>query len=595
MSKFEESNFYKALQDFFINADKKTFLQFLAEFYNRTEGSIDKDNIQDELIKELRELYLEFNEKGIDENIVRKKVNYFLENSLEIKNINSQLNNKANLNSVFSMANMGQDVKEAMTGGSVAVVGENTILDVNIVDEQVTPSKIKYKGLYINKDIEYPLQDLDGWTDEEGYLKVKKSILDINVYNAKQGCKYKLNYIANNTNKYGYLILVSRVEADGTEVALIKTEKITDNNIISNSVNKVIRYSNLPGSDGEWFEFIIDYSEIPLQTSLDLTYLKMGNNRITCDKYKYKEKQIFKNCFTFYKSTDEIRIASKYSNNYDLTILFNKFGVNKLMAINGVYKKANKNINPSVIYSSSDVLYQENTDWLSPYQLKAIANWDTTQSGDAWTGGSHAYNGVTGEPTAQTKLYRIIVDGKEITETISDLLCNEVIIEVVNEVEARNTHNENKRYVMEEKIRYRVVENKVEVEGKHHLKEDLEWSLYYSLETPSNFYNEIKYYDGEFANDFISYNNSVTILSGNKIDYPFVDTRILRKNNDYLKVFVDTNFGIGDRSLLADSSSNMITGTYQKTYSPLIMGKTQLVKANTNIFWRGYYEFWCLD
>ena len=92
MTKFEESNFYKALQDFFINADKKTFLQFLAEFYNRTEGIIDKDDIQDDLIKELRELYLEFNEKGIDENIVREKVNYFLENSVKIKDINSKLN-----------------------------------------------------------------------------------------------------------------------------------------------------------------------------------------------------------------------------------------------------------------------------------------------------------------------------------------------------------------------------------------------------------------------------------------------------------------------------------------------------------------------
>ena len=96
MSKFEESNFYKALQDFFINADKKTFLQFLAEFYNRTESIIDKDNIQDDLIKELRELYLEFNEKGIDENIVREKVNYFLENNVKIKDIISKLDTKTN-------------------------------------------------------------------------------------------------------------------------------------------------------------------------------------------------------------------------------------------------------------------------------------------------------------------------------------------------------------------------------------------------------------------------------------------------------------------------------------------------------------------
>ena len=96
MSKFEESNFYKALQDFFINADKKTFLQFLAEFYNRTEGIIDKNNIQDDLIKELRELYLEFNEKGIDENVVREKVNYFLENSVKIKDIIAKLNTNTN-------------------------------------------------------------------------------------------------------------------------------------------------------------------------------------------------------------------------------------------------------------------------------------------------------------------------------------------------------------------------------------------------------------------------------------------------------------------------------------------------------------------
>ena len=91
MSKFEESNFYKALQDFFINADKKTFLQFLAEFYNRTEGIIDKNETQDDLIKELRELYLEFNEKGIDDNIVREKIDLFLENNPKIQNIKTKI------------------------------------------------------------------------------------------------------------------------------------------------------------------------------------------------------------------------------------------------------------------------------------------------------------------------------------------------------------------------------------------------------------------------------------------------------------------------------------------------------------------------
>ena len=91
MVEFKESKFYKLLQDFFINNNKETFLQMLAEFYNRTEGIIDKNKIQDELIEELHELYLEFNEKGIDENIVIKKVNRFVENNVKIKDILAKL------------------------------------------------------------------------------------------------------------------------------------------------------------------------------------------------------------------------------------------------------------------------------------------------------------------------------------------------------------------------------------------------------------------------------------------------------------------------------------------------------------------------
>ena len=58
--------------------------------------------------------------------------------------VSSQIKEKANKNEIFSMANMGQDIKEAMTGGSVAVVGKNTVLEINIVDGQVTPRKTAF-------------------------------------------------------------------------------------------------------------------------------------------------------------------------------------------------------------------------------------------------------------------------------------------------------------------------------------------------------------------------------------------------------------------------------------------------------------------
>ena len=96
MLEFKESKFYKLLQDFFINNDKETFIQFLAEFYNRTEGIINRNNIQDELIKELQELFFKFNEEGIDVDYVREKVNQYVENNEVVSNMYTNLNTNTN-------------------------------------------------------------------------------------------------------------------------------------------------------------------------------------------------------------------------------------------------------------------------------------------------------------------------------------------------------------------------------------------------------------------------------------------------------------------------------------------------------------------
>ena len=177
MIEFKESKFYKLLQDFSLNNDKETFLQLLAEFYNRTEGIIIKNDTQDELIKELRETFLQFNENGIDENIVNQKVNYFIENSREIQNIIARIiinrnkidnitnnidNNYYNKESVNQLVSnkieVGQarentnvrpinhtefdtETKQLFTGGSVAVVGVNSVGSENLKDLSVTSNK----------------------------------------------------------------------------------------------------------------------------------------------------------------------------------------------------------------------------------------------------------------------------------------------------------------------------------------------------------------------------------------------------------------------------------------------------------------------
>lgn len=67
-------------------------------------------------------------------------------------NYNALNATKADKNEVFSMKNMGQDIKEAMTGGSVPVVGVNSILKDNIVDGQVTYEKTEFFN-YISRNL----------------------------------------------------------------------------------------------------------------------------------------------------------------------------------------------------------------------------------------------------------------------------------------------------------------------------------------------------------------------------------------------------------------------------------------------------------
>ena len=56
-------------------------------------------------------------------------------------------------NETFDMSRMGQDVKEAMTGGSVAVVGKNSILTENIVDHQVNYKKTDMFKLDVSQNM----------------------------------------------------------------------------------------------------------------------------------------------------------------------------------------------------------------------------------------------------------------------------------------------------------------------------------------------------------------------------------------------------------------------------------------------------------
>lgn len=169
MIEFKESKFYKLLQDFFINNDKETFIQFLAEFYNRTEGIIIKNDGQDEIIKELREMFIKFNEEGIDDNIVREKVNYFIENSEKIQDIITKLiinvNNIENVTSQVNNITHGKDY----SNNSIYPIYDEPIISF-VVDDGSNAYVDMFQSVFEGNNIKPTLAVVNDWIGKNNYF-----------------------------------------------------------------------------------------------------------------------------------------------------------------------------------------------------------------------------------------------------------------------------------------------------------------------------------------------------------------------------------------------------------------------------------------
>lgn len=169
---------FKYLDDRCYNSDKAMELKLQ---YLLGEGL--EEQVAKELLKEINDGTIGKLINGILLKDINDKVDNF---KVEV---NEQLDNKANKNEVFTMANMGQDIKEAMTGGSVAVVDINSITDSNVIEGSVgveclkgnytekSYNEIKIKGIkYSGNDLTVSSKDdyikINGTTTTGGNIKI---------------------------------------------------------------------------------------------------------------------------------------------------------------------------------------------------------------------------------------------------------------------------------------------------------------------------------------------------------------------------------------------------------------------------------------
>ena len=173
MIEFNETKFYKLLQDFFINNNKETFIQFLAEFYNKTEGIIIKNGVQDEIIKELREMFIKFNEKGIDENIIREKVNYFIENNEKIQDIITKLN--INVNNIENVSSQVNDITHSKdySNNSVLPIYDEPIISF-VIDDGSNAYVDMFQSVFEENNIKPTLAIVTDWIGTNGHFTLNQ-------------------------------------------------------------------------------------------------------------------------------------------------------------------------------------------------------------------------------------------------------------------------------------------------------------------------------------------------------------------------------------------------------------------------------------
>ena len=116
----------------------------------------------DELINGIKALnipdYIRTKSYGIDvretlaqmtEMLMRLAINQGM-SPQEAQDFLARFNNKINKGEV-TMSDLTQEVKEALTGGSVAVVGVNSVGTENIKDGAVTIEKLAFAGAFSNE------------------------------------------------------------------------------------------------------------------------------------------------------------------------------------------------------------------------------------------------------------------------------------------------------------------------------------------------------------------------------------------------------------------------------------------------------------
>lgn len=443
-----------------------------------------------------------------------------------------------------------------------------------------------------NKGKIYPLisknfNGVNSNPDNSKFDVLKNALLDIKVIGANKGCYYKVNWIGKGFVSGGYArydILIDEYLKDNFADNPSIGKKIVSN-LSSNLFKEYI-----PTGDIETITFksldqtitfvvTIDYSAINGQ------YIDLGGESFIIDEscYIYDNSSFVELDF----SNSSSPILNVYSNKYKFE--FKKFYSNQIFGWWKTKKRNGTVYTPSLFNDNDNVTdFGIETDLIGPIISKAVKNGSNHDR--VFCGGQHgADNSTTGDPTAETRLIEIWIDGTNIISS-GTYACKEIDIYVSNYIMSYNTIPL-KRYTINEYVHYKIRDGKIDVEVTLRPMERIKVETYYGLQFPITDYSHIQFVGGWGADR----RQPVVNVEGSKKKDYFYNTAVLNNNNhnDVLEIKIE-NEGLGNREFV-DNEQSLIFTTNGKVYNRLcgFYGNTKSFDMYPNklYYWKGYYHF----
>ena len=437
------------------------------------------------------------------------------------------------------------------------------------------------------------------------YSYYDNAILDLKVHYADTNALYRIYHISKDNTAWGnpvtYIGIQKSVDNGATwSIIINRNQANLDNNQTGIQTHVITK----PDID-EVFTVVIDWDA--LNNASGSSY-NLGSTDYIISPNLY----FFRNASTSNPVNDlgddivvkidgrTIAVKHKLSDEKNLIVEYDKLKVNEYHEVNRIFEQTNTAKDNDF---SGSLKVSNDTDWVSPYGLRAVNNSVSGSAGSITVGGAHGVDGGSGFPTGRFGEYvSIKLDGSDIGNGVHRGKSMELVVDhYVSASNAIVRATGAKRDSIKERRTYSITNGAHKVQVDLTALEDVHFTRYAGLQI-----TQPEYYDNFYRYD----NRPEGILpikgmeSGSHIadekDYNKLDRVALINNTHMLVMLTDRNFGIGDGSLAPahteenpQSPINITGGQFGKIYMHN-MGRNNndyLLKSGETISYRGGYHF----